>query len=235
MKKIESIKFISNLPADIPRIISGIAYQKKDKRRASIFIANEFAFGVNVATIEKFRLRKGDEISHDLLKELREFDERISAKRAAMKFLNTRRRTRKEVIQKLKKDAYLPEVIEEVIAELKEVNLIDDEEFSRAYIHDKRLAKPVSSLQLAMELKRKGVGKDIIEKILLESDSERSEDDRALSAGEKKWEILSRREPDNERRIQKLSAFLGSRGFNYDVVKATVKKLSGSVEAELAE
>src|SRR4030081_1372660 len=92
------------LKPDEPAIITAITYQRRDKLRASVFIASEFAFGVNVATIEKFRFRKGDELDTVLLERLKEFDERISAKRIASKFLNTRRRTEKEVRDKLWKE-----------------------------------------------------------------------------------------------------------------------------------
>ncbi len=213
-------------------IITAITYQKRDKLRASVFIAGEFAFGVNVATIEKFRFRKGDELDAILFEKLRDFDNRISAKRIATKFLNTRRRTEKEVREKLRLEKFDEEIIEEVTSDVKNIGLVDDEAFTRAFIHDKRIAKPVSSRQLINELRKKGLAKDTIENILGEADGEETEDDRAMKAATKKWEQLLRRENDERKRKQKLISFLGSRGFEYAVIKDVLRKLDAEVEEE---
>ena len=211
-------------------IITAITYQKRDKLRASVFIAGEFAFGVNVATIEKFRFRKGDELDAVLFEKLREFDNRVSAKRIATKFLNTRRRTEKEVRDKLRTEQFEEEIIEEVTSDVKNIGLVDDGAFARAFVHDKRITKPVSSRQLTNELRKKGVAKNIIEDILGEADEEEGEDDRAMKAATKKWEQLLRREIDDKKRKQKLIAFLGSRGFEYSVIINVLGKLNTGME-----
>ena len=220
------------LKVDEASIITAITYQKRDKLRASVFIAGEFAFGVNVATIEKFRFRKGDELDVILFEKLREFDSRVSAKRIATKFLNTRRRTEKEVRDKLRLEKFEEEIIDEVTSNVKSIGLIDDEAFARAFVHDKRITKPISSRQLTNELRKKGVAKNIIEDILGEADEEESEDDRAMKAASKKWEQLLRRETDDKKRKQKLIAFLGSRGFEYSIIKDVMRKLDAEVEED---
>ncbi len=220
------------LRTDEPAIITAITYQKRDKLRASVFIADEFAFGINILTIEHFRLRKKDELTTSLLDDLRAFDDRVSAKRMATKFLNTRRRTEKEVRDKLRMQDFDLEIIEEVTTNLRSLGLIDDEAFGRAFIHDKRITKPVSSRQLSQELRKKGVAKNIIENILGEADEEEGEEDRAFKAAMKKWEQLLRREDDVRKRKQKLIAFLGSRGFEYSIIKDVMKKLDAEVEEE---
>jgi len=214
-------------------IISAITYQKRDKLRASVFIAGEFAFGINIATIEHFRLRKKDELDSSLLDDLRAFDDCVSAKRMATKFLNTRRRTEKEVRDKLWKEKFSEKILDEIIDDLKNSGLIDDEAFATAFIHDKRITKPVSSRQLTQELRKKGVAKVIIENILSESDQEEGEEDRALKVATKKWEQLQARETDEKKRKQKLAAFLGSRGFEYQVIKDVLRKLDAEVEEDM--
>ncbi|MEP7234357.1 MAG: RecX family transcriptional regulator [Ignavibacteriota bacterium] len=218
---------------DEAAIITAITYQKRDKLRASVFIAGEFAFGVNVATIEKFRFRKGDELDLPLLEKLRDFDDRVSAKRLASKYLNSRRRTEKEVRDKLRGEKFEAEIIEEIVIGLLQTGLLDDEAYSRAFIHDKRITKPVSSRQLSQELRKKGVTKNIIENILGEADEEEGEAERALKAATKKWEQLLRRENDEKKRKQKLISFLGSRGFDYQIIKETLSHLADTSNDEL--
>jgi regulatory protein len=226
---------VYRLKPDEPAIITAIKYQKRDKLRASVFVAEEFAFGINIATIECFRLRKKDELSEQILEELRAYDERVSAKRLATKFLNTRRRTEKEVRDKLRGEKFDDELINEIIPDLISSGLINDEEFSAAFIHDKRLSKPVSSRQLQNELRKKGVAKDVIANMLSDDPSEESEEDRAMTAARKKWEQILRRESDERKRKQKLIAFLGSRGFEYEVIKRVLRKFDVEVEIEELE
>src|SRR5580704_13223621 len=77
--------------------ITSIARQKKDKSRASIFLDQEFAFGVCDQTIEQFRLRKGDYIDRELFEKITDFDYFIDAKRIALAYLNFRARSEKEI------------------------------------------------------------------------------------------------------------------------------------------
>lgn len=213
---------------DVSPLISSISYQQRDKLRASVFVAGEFAFGINVATIENFRLRKGDELTNALLEELRTFDDAVSAKRIASKYLNSRRRSEKEVVTKLKGEGFDPEIIEPVIAGLRNYGLINDEEFARAFIHDKLISKASSRRELEMLLSKKGIAKPLIQSILSDMTEVGDEEDRAMKAAQKKWDSLLRREPDARKRNQKLYAFLGSRGFSGSIIKRIVTKLSSS-------
>lgn len=229
--KVASISAYRLRPGE-PAIITAITYQKHDKLRASVFVADEFAFGVNVATIEKFRFRKGDELDAILLEKLKDFDTGVSAKRIATKFLGTRRRTEKEVHEKLRQEKFDNDLIQKVTLDIKQAGLIDDEAFARAFVHDKRITKPVSSRQLSVELRKKGVAKNIIEDVLGEADEEETEGDRAMNAATKKWDQLLRRETDERKRKQKLIAFLGSRGFEYIMIKDVLRKLNADISEE---
>ena len=120
----------------------------------------------------------------------------------------------------------------EIILDLKNSGLIDDEAFAKAFIHDKRITKPVSSRQLSQELRKKGISESIIKNILSEADEEEGEEDRALKTATKKWEQLLRRETDDKKRKQKLIAFLGSRGFEYQVIKGVIRKLHLSCDED---
>jgi regulatory protein len=220
------------LPVDAPGIISSVAYQKKDKLRASVFIAGEFAFGINVVTLEQFRLRKGDELTQTLLEALQSFDERVTAKRIASKFLNTRRRSEKEVIQKLTGETFDEEVIEEVVSSFKRLGLINDEELAQAFIHDKLLTKAASKRELENLLYKKGISKDVIASVLTDQTDEGDEEDRALKTAQKKWGTITRRESDPRKRTQKLYAFLASRGFQGTVIKKIILTVS---ESEFSE
>jgi regulatory protein len=214
------------LPADVSPVITSIVYQQRDKLRASVFVGGQFAFGINVATIEQFRLRKGDEVTTDLLEKLRIFDDGISAKRIASRYLNARRRSERDVVTKLRGEGYSDEIITPIVASMKEYGLIDDESFARSFVHDKLLSKSASRRELEASLMKKGIAKHTIAVVLQDVADDGTELDRARAAAAKKWESLVRRESDSRKRKQKLYAFLASRGFAGSLIKQVVQTLS---------
>src|ERR1039457_1353386 len=115
--------------------ITSIHRQKQDSARASIFLDEEFAFGVCDQTVEQFRLRKGDYIDRELFEKITEFDYFIEAKRIAIAFLNYRGRSEKEIRERLQKEDIPEAIIWRVIEFLKEQKLIDDEAWSKAFVN----------------------------------------------------------------------------------------------------
>jgi regulatory protein len=205
--------------------ISAITRQKGDKLRASIFIEGEFSFGVNEQTIEQFRLRKGDYIDPELADKILDFDYWIDAKRVALRYLNHRSRSEKEIRDRLVKEEIPPEIIERVLEFLRGYDMVNDEKWSRAFVNDKLGRKQVSTRQIAVELRQKGVDQKIIDETIAEVNKEQSDEDRALAAAKKRWPRLEREEP--MKRKQKMYSFLAGRGFSFDVIKSTYQKLSG--------
>ena len=213
-------------------IISAIKYQQKDKLRASIFVEGEFSFGVQVQTIERFRLRKGDEIDSLFYEKISAFDLTISARRIAQKYLNTRRRSERDVHRKLQQEDIPEELINVTIGELKEAKLIDDTAYAQAFIHDRLLTKPISKGKLALELQAKGIDRITANDVLQGISSEDEEIDRALDAARKKLPGLERKESDERKRSQKLYAFLAGRGFTSPIIKKTFERLGQPAEEE---
>jgi regulatory protein len=202
------------------------------KKRLFRFVENEFSFGVQVQTIERFRLRKGDEIDSILYEKITAFNQTISARRTAQKFLNTRRRTERDVRKKLQQGDIPEELIDMVIDELKEAKLIDDVAYAQAFIHDRLLTKSVSKGKLALELQAKRVDRATSNEALQGISSDDDEIDRALDAARKKLPGLERKEADDRKRSQQLYVFLAGRGFTGSIIKKTLQRLGQSVEED---
>lgn len=205
--------------------ITSIVRQKGDKLRASIFIEEEFAFGVNEQTIEQFRLRKGDYLDPEKAEQIIDFDYWIDAKRIALKYLNHRARSEKEIRQRLEKEEIPEEIVLKVIEFLRSYDLVNDEQWSKFYTNDRLRRKLVSSKQVAMELKQKGIAADIIDKTIADLATTQSDEDRALEAARKRWPRLVREGP--AKRKQKLFSYLAARGFSFDLIKSTYTKVAG--------
>jgi len=205
--------------------ITSIVRQKKDSARASIFMDEEFAFGVCDQTIERFRLRKGDYIDRVLFEKITDFDYFIEAKRIALAYLNHRARSEKEIRQRLQKEDIPEAIVLRVIEFLKEQKFIDDEAWSKAFVNDKLVRKPVSSKQLAFGLKQKGVPKEVIEETIANLNAEQGDMERAIQSAEKRWPRILRSESDPKKQKQKLYTFLASRGFEYEVIEKVIRQI----------
>lgn len=212
--------------------ISSIQRQKKDGRRASIFLDEEYAFGVCDQTVEEFRLRKGDYIDRELFDKISNFDHFIEAKRIAIAYLNHRARSEKEIRERLQRDEIPDDIITRVVDFLRDLKLVDDEAWSRAFVNDKLVRKPISSKQLAFGLAQKGVAKETIEETIAALNQQESDEERAMQAAEKRWPRILRTESDPRKQKQKLHTFLAARGFSFDVIKNVYTKLAPDNEQD---
>lgn len=212
--------------------ITSIQRQKKDSARASIFLEEEFAFGVCDQTVEQFRLRKGDYLDQELFEKITDFDYGVEAKRIALHYLNYRARSEKEIRERLEKEDIPDAIVVRVLEFLKENKLVDDEAWSQAFVNDKLARKPVSSKQLAFGLKQKGVSKEVIEETISNLNEVESDETRATQAAEKRWPRILKSESDPRKQKQKLYTFLAGRGFSFEVIDEVYKKLNmGGLDA----
>lgn len=205
--------------------ITSIQRQKKDSTRASIFLDDEFAFGVCDQTVEQFRLRKGDYLDRELFEKITEFDYGIEAKRIALHYLNYRARSEKEIRERLEKEDIPDAIVVRVLEFLKENKLVDDEAWSQAFVNDKLARKPVSSKQLAYGLAQKGVPKAVIEETISNLNETETDETRAMQAAEKRWPRILRSESNPRKQKQKLYTFLAARGFEFGTIDAVYKKI----------
>ena len=109
------------------------------------------------------------------------------------------------------------ELSEKIISRLASRGYIDDEKFARYYVENRFVKKGISMKRLKMELMKKGVAREIIERVL--DDSERNDEEEI-----KKIIAKKRARYDDE----KLIAYLCWQGFQYDLVKSLVEE-SGEI------
>lgn len=109
------------------------------------------------------------------------------------------------------------ELSEKIISRLASRGYIDDEKFARYYVENRFVKKGISMKRLKMELIKKGVARDIIERVL--DDSGRNDEEEI-----KKIIAKKRARYDDE----KLIVYLCRQGFQYDVVKSLVEE-SGEI------
>jgi len=146
----------------------------------------------------------------------------------ALRFLSYRPRSEKEVRDRLElkiknqkskiKDADL--IIDKIIKKLKEYNFINDEEFAEKWIGSRLRFKPRSLRLIKLELKNKGIGAEIIEKLVVSRGSQVVDDlENAKRLVEQK---MGRSRNKFGMTREKLGRFLASKGFDWDTIKKAV-------------
>ena len=198
--------------------ITALIAHKKKTDRVNVYLDGEFAFGL--AAIEAIKLQRGQVLSDADLDRLRGADETEQAHEKALRFLAYRPRSEWEVRQNLIKAEFDGGTIDRVVDRLTAVALIDDAAFARYWLDNRAQFRPRGQAALRQELQRKGVERAVIDDALRVAAVDQSDDQAALQSALARAERFRQLPPAEF--VQKLSAYLLRRGFNYEAVRAAV-------------
>ncbi len=202
--------------------ITRLEVQKNNPERVSVYLDDEFAFGVDIMVAAS--MRKGQLLDEADVAALRADDDRHRAYLAAVRLLGLRPRSREEIERALRAKRYEEPVIEAAIERLTVEGLIDDTEFARFWSENRTTFRPRGTRALRYELRLKGVANEDMEAALEAVD----EDEAAWAAVAHKAESW-RNLPDDEFK-QKVLGFLARRGFNYGTANGVWKRLHASAD-----
>ncbi len=202
------------------QIITKIEAQKKNPKRRSVFLDGKFAFGVDEEVVSKLRLKKGEAVTGQDIKEILLQKNENEAKDVALRFLSFRRRTEKEIKTKLQSRGFDEKTIKRTIEKLKGYDLINDLEFATAWVKERLEYKPRGKRLLRLELWKKGIKKEIIDQVI--GDLCRDEDKSALELLERIKKKYRNLDPLVARR--RMYGYLLRRGFSYETSKSAMKQ-----------
>lgn len=151
------------------------------------------------------------------------------AMNSSLWFLGKSPQTTQMIIDRLKKKQIPEDIIERTVDKLVEAKWLNDELFAENFIYSKRKYDKLGVSSIRMKLMQKGISRDISDKLLADIEDEDLYD-TALILAEKKMRSV-RREPDKQKQIQKVAAFLAGRGYSPSIIYDIAKK----VVAENAE
>lgn len=133
----------------------------------------------------------------------------------ATRILARRSYTAQEMRDKLRKrEQHSPELEEQVLKRLKEINLVNDESYVRNYLELNYLHKHQGFFKVAQKLKQKGIDPKETEELW--NKLEVSEYHMAREALRKALKRINKYPP--EKRAAKIVSFLASRGFKPRVI-----------------
>lgn len=132
-----------------------------------------------------------------------------------MKYVLFKKRTEKEVINKCNMLKYEESQIDEIIEYLKENDYINDEFYVDRYIKNIMKLKETSIKDIKIDLIRRGIEEDLIEKYITD-DVYNYEEESALKLALKKSKNFE---------IEKVKKYLINKGFSYSNVSKAIDNL----------
>lgn len=197
--------------------ITRIEPQKKTKGRFSLFLDDQFAFGIHQSVLLEFQLARGDELDESTIRAIQRAESVSLAKQKGLALIAYRRRSVEELRARLEQKGFEKDVVRQVLEDFLRVNLLDDKAFAEAYTQTRLIEKPVSKRQMTAELKARGIRETEIQNGI-EAGYENTSDEAIATQLVKKR--LQRYTGDDPLRIRKkLSDFLIRRGFDWDTIR----------------
>ena len=183
-----------------------------------VYIDGEYAFILYKKELSRYHIAAGQELEEGVWQKIRTEVIGKRAKLRALHLLNDMGRTEAQLRQKLERDGYTTDVVEEAVSYVKSFGYINDENYARIFIDSKKNKK--SRKEISAILLQKGVAKEVIEEAFGEYDEE--DDARAAIAN-----ILEKKHYDPEnadwRETRKAAAYLMRKGFEYGDIRRVMQ------------
>jgi regulatory protein len=209
--------------------ITGIEPQQRHPSRVSIFVDGAFVLGVEGAVAVSLGLAVGQPMDEERLREVAQAEEIRQAADLALQFLGYRARSRAEVQRRLARKGYEEEIVNQVIDRLAKSGLIDDSQFTEAWVRARSTGRVMGPRRIAWELRQKGVDAETVRDAVGRID-EATELGLALKVGRQKAESM-RGEPMPVAR-RKVAAALQRRGFSWEVTSRVLDSVLAPGEEE---
>lgn len=198
--------------------VTAIETQKAKRGRVNLFLDGAYAFSLSVPVASMAGLHEGQELTSKEVEKLQNDDLLHRSLNSALRYLSPRPRSETEVRNRLRRQGYDADTIQQVIDKLKEQKLIDDADFARFWRENRENFRPRSRRFIEFELRQKGVDAETTVAVTEGLDDELN----AYRAAQKKTAVLAGLNYQDF--VKRLSVFLRQRGFSYEVINCTVNR-----------
>ena len=199
------------------------AIEPRRKGLSALYIDGEFALKLDAEVLIAMRFDVGREITDEELHECIEASQLKRCKDKAMWLISYRDHSRKELIDKLRRD-YSEESCIKTADRLGELGLIDDSRFARRYTADLINIKHLSERGIRQKLREKGIDRDLIDEVVDELSIDEEEQIRAII--EKKYA----RALSDEKGQRRAANALARLGFSYQDIKSVMSEYIDDIE-----
>jgi len=143
----------------------------------------------------------------------------------AVNLLTYKPRSENELRQRLlEKDWTNTEIVEAVLAKLKEYNYLNDEQFAKEFAASRLRQKPIGKRVLKQKLALKRLDKETVDAALEKAFEDTPEEDVIERAIEKRLRIKGK--PETREDSKKFYDYLLRQGFSYDLVSNKMREIA---------
>ena len=209
-----------------------IKYKKLKSGKYKIFLEDESTIELYEDTILKYNLLISKEIKKEILSELEKFNYDLDAYYIALKYLDIRPRSKKEINDYLLKKGFSNDIIRDIISKLETQGYLNDLAFGRMFLNNKLITTTNGPLKVRKELQQHNLNSEDINTIL-----EEYTDDIQLEKINKQINriIKSNRNKGNVYIKRKIYNDLNNEGFNSSLIEEELNHLELEDDTDLAK
>lgn len=199
--------------------ITALQWGKGRNKKASVLLDDKPALTLEPEVVLKEGLGVGQELSASRMAALNRASRQQECYNAALHYLDYRPRSEQEMRQRLRQRGFDKDSIQAALSRLREQGLLDDGDFARFWKDNRQSFSPRGRWLIGLELKQKGVSRDVIEQVVSTIDD--SESAYRVAVGK-----ASRLAGCDYREFRRrLGDHLKRRGFSYGVIIKTIERL----------
>lgn len=210
-----------NKPQPQPGTITAIAAQTRDSQRVNLMINGEFALGISLDTLAHEGLFVGQHLDAPQIARLMAADAYDQAKRAAIRLLEIRPRSERELRERLRQRGHDTASIDAVCQRLNETGLINDQAFANYLVEQRQRNTQRGGLAIRNDLRKHGIDNDTIHQLTDTHQLDANDYDGALMVARKLAPRM--RHLDRTTFMRRLGGTLQRRGFGSDATRQALR------------
>lgn len=207
-------------------LITRLVGSKGRSPKVKVYLDGQYAFSLEPAVALEAGLRPKCELDDAQIEELSQANRLRMAISAAERLISFRPRSEFELRQSLARKGFAGDVIMQALDYLRLSGVVDDTAFARYWTENRETFRPRGQRMVQAELRRKGVAMDVAQ----EATSVIDDGESSYMAGLKKARLL--RGCDYKEFSLKLAQYLMRRGYDYDAIRSSIKRLWQEIAQE---
>ena len=143
-----------------------LKYEKKGNGNYLVYFDNNEKIKLNEEVILKYKLLYKKDIDEFLYKDIVQDNNNYDIYNKCLKYIGVRLRSINEIREYIKRNNVKEELMEEVITKLIKNKLLDDDQFTKAFVNDKLHFTTMGPYRIELELKKHNIDELIINKYI---------------------------------------------------------------------
>jgi regulatory protein len=210
-------------------LVTAVVRKPRRAGRVDVYVDGEVAFDVPRDTARKIALRPGRTIDQSEIASIVAAEQKRQAMESAVTLLARRPRSEREIRRRLAQRKFPASLIEETVARLRSLQLIDDAAFARFWADARDRTSPRGRRLVTQELRTQGVAAEVA----VEATAELSDADAAYRLASRRMRSMAALEYQVFR--NRMGSLLQRRGFGWETARATIERCWHELGRERAE